>query len=94
MVADGITQAQVFKPSVGTYCFRDLPGSWRSAVAVSMLRTNGAGVDTVVSVYMQGTGEFNGAFGCSGAFYRAAVITYDISNAAPSDRAFTIWFEE
>jgi hypothetical protein len=89
--AKNITSANVsHSPGTGVYCFQDLPFSQQSAIASSAGFFAGE-LDVVANVSVSYSGP-----DCPGSFTKRTtrVLTWDVGDGGPRDRAFLIWFED
>jgi hypothetical protein len=86
----GITQAMVTHPSVGTYCFRNLGFTAKSAIATG---NNADGADDTLATAFVWLGF--GMTGCDLAAGDRVRVRTTVSNTAVlTDRRFFVWIEE
>jgi hypothetical protein len=89
--AKNITSTNVSHTAgTGVYCFQDLPFAQQSAIA-SSAGFFAVELDVVANVSITYSGP-----DCPGSFTKRTtrVLTFDISDSGPRDRAFVIWFED
>jgi hypothetical protein len=87
-----IDQSNVATDTVaGAYCFVNLPFVPKSAMVSPQPVFDGGETDVIASAYVNATGGTIIVGDCSGT---ALVRTFDTTDAALQDQAFTVWFED